>query len=184
MPSAALIMNIVPFAQETIFNPFSFETEELIVSPYFQTYRQLELIYSNPLVPRHPKSVLDNLSLFYLQYHSERIISAHLFRTDCNNALCKVWLPAMSEDFPSLQHALIAFSALIYWLKTRDVRAQRSAFVHYSISLKELRKLVDSFSYLQTQYHAIVATSLQLACLDVYSVFGSLLIDLASFRRF
>jgi hypothetical protein len=163
-----LIVNLDEF-NVWAFDNLTVEDAGLQVVSTILPYENYDLLCAaSSFLPQHPTSTLDNLSLFYLQYHSEKILSAHYFRTlDRDNALCKTWLPAMAQGYPSLQHALIAFSALIYSLKKQDMRARRCAFLHYSLSLKELQKLVDTFPFGEWEYHAIVATSLQLACLDV-----------------
>jgi len=71
----------------------------------------------------------------------------------------------MAENYPPLQHAIIAFSALIYSLKI-DVNARQFAFLHYSLALKELQELINTYAF-DDEYHVIVATALQLSCLDV-----------------
>jgi len=72
----------------------------------------------------------------------------------------------MAQQYAALQHALIAFSALIYSFKV-DRSARHYAFFHYSRALKELQNLLNAFSFQMEEYHVIVATALQLSCLDV-----------------
>ena len=70
----------------------------------------------------------------------------------------------------SLQHAMVAFSALIYSIKVNH-RAREIAFLYYSVALRELRLLLDKpimdmtdcfarwpqhYSYLHSMYHILL----------------------------
>lgn len=133
------------------------------VAPQFDSVydssREIPILY-------HPRSPVDETSLLFLQYHYESIIPAHYYRSYDLNLLCKRWLPSMAERYPALQHAMIAFSALIYSLKV-DPSARPFAFVHYSLALKELQDILNTYPFPEEEYHVVVATALQLSALDV-----------------
>ena len=75
---------------------------------------------------------------------------------------------AIAEQCDALRHGMVAFSALIYSVKV-DSSAREQAFLYYGVSLQQFRLLLDKF-LTEAEYQAAVATALQLATFDVYSL--------------
>src|SRR5205814_7255425 len=93
-------------------------------------------------IPRSPKSNRHHLVDYFLKFHLEVISSAHYFLYYDYIQLCKCWLPAMAVPSIALQHAVVAFSALVYSIKSAST-AQTFAFFYYGKALTELQLLLD-----------------------------------------
>lgn len=103
---------------------------------------------------------------FFLQYHRETITEAHYLRWYDYSKLCTVIIFNIAEMADVLQHAMVAFSALIYSIK-ENYRAREIAFLYYSVALRELRLLLDKPMMDMTDCFVAVATALQLSSFDV-----------------
>ena len=114
------------------------------------------------VVPRAPRSNQAQPIQFFLKFHRETITAAHYFRYYDLPELHTKWLPAMAEQCECLRHALVAFSALIYSIKTNP-DAREVAFCYYAMALQELRSMLDT----EFECHVVVATVLQLSAIDV-----------------
>lgn len=78
----------------------------------------------------------------------------------------------MAEQSNALEHAVVAFSALIYSINVHQgVRAL--AFLYYSKALQELRALLDKTDMDLQDCFTAVATALQLSSFDVYPIDSS-----------
>ena len=111
---------------------------------------------------------------FLLQYHQETITEAHYFRCHDYPHLHTKLLFALAEQSVVLQHALVAFSALIYSIKVHhDVRAL--AFLYYSKALQELRLVLNKTATDIGDCLVVVATALQLSSFDVHHFFSLLI---------
>jgi hypothetical protein len=126
-------------------------------------------------IPRPPDPNQPPAVRFFLKYHQDEVVAGHYFfaydqeqlcRNE-NEGLCKVWLPRMAQNSVSLRDSLVAFSALIYSLKV-DSKALQFAFLYYSMALDKLRHFLTYIPYDSSEVAAAIATSLQMAALDVH----------------
>lgn len=120
-------------------------------------------VFSAISIPRSPKSTQNLGVQFFLKFHQETINSAHYFRYYDYQRLHTSGLLAMAGEFECLQHAMVAFSALIYSIKvTGDAR--EIAFYYYAVALKELQSLLN----MKIDCNLVVASALQLSSIDVH----------------
>lgn len=115
-----------------------------------------------------PQTSQSQIVQFFLNYHQETINEAHYFRSYDYSHLCTKVILAMAETSNALQHAVVAFSALIYSIKVHQgVRVL--AFLYYSKAMEELRILLNEPTMEINDCLTAVATALQLSSFDVYS---------------
>ena len=76
---------------------------------------------------------------------------------------------AMIQQPSALRDAVVAFSALIYSMKI-DRSARVLAFLYYTSALQQLRVLLDQVTLSVDECHMAIATALQLASFDVFTV--------------
>ena len=103
---------------------------------------------------------------FFLKYHRETINESHYFLYYDYTKLCTKILFAIAENCDALRHGMVAFSALIYSVKV-DSSAREKAFLYYSVSLQQLRLLLED-NLMEFQCQAAAVTALQLATFDVF----------------
>lgn len=141
-------------------------SRELPSSDPFSSISEIPFDTDSPMpiyvVPRAPESNQAQPIQFFLKFHRETIIAAHYFRYYDLPELHTKWLPAMAEQCECLRHAMVAFSALIYSIKTNP-DAREVAFCYYAMALQELRSMLDT----EFECHVVVATVLQLSAIDV-----------------
>ena len=117
-------------------------------------------------IPRSPKSNRNQAVLFFLKFHQEAVIPGHYFRYYDYHPLCTEFLPAMADKSEPLQHAIVAFSALIFSTKV-NLAARGIAFVYYAKSLQGLRQLLDKSPLSIEECHVSASIALQLLSFDV-----------------
>jgi hypothetical protein len=116
------------------------------------------------IVPRSPKSNQPQHIQLFFKFHRETITAAHYFRYFDLPELHTKWLPAMAEQCECLRYAMVAFSALIYSIKSNP-GAREVAFYYYAMALQGLRSMLDT----DFECDYIVATALQLSTIDVHT---------------
>jgi Fungal specific transcription factor domain len=148
-----------------------------VTTPKFESSRFSKSPPPSPIIlsiPRSPKSVQNQSTLFFQKFDRECITSAHYFAWHDYNQFYTKWLPAMAEEHIALQHARLAFSALIYSTKV-DSRAKEIAFLYYAATLREFRLLLNT-PLNQKESDVAVATSLQLSSFDVRVDYDKLMV--------
>jgi hypothetical protein len=106
---------------------------------------------------------------FFLNYHRENITEFHYFRYYDHRKQCNDMLLQMADKSVALGHAIMAFSALLFFMKTEGFPGEE-AFEYYSSSLVEFRQLLDRLQEPLVNHedvHTAVATALQLSSFDV-----------------
>ena len=120
-------------------------------------------------VPTIPRSFRDRFIQFFLSFHRENVNEFHYFcYYDYHKFLTRT-LMAMVQQPGALCDAVVAFSALIYSLKI-DRSARVLAFCYYTSALQQLRVLLDQDVLSVHESHMAIATVLQLASFDVFTV--------------
>lgn len=120
-------------------------------------------------IPRPPRTTRNQNVQFFLNFHRETVTEFHYFRQYDYHKLCTQTLLAMAEKSDALRHSVVAFSALIYSMKV-DRTAREQAFLYYSMSLQQLRVLLDDDLTTTEEKHIAIAIALQLSSFDVYSI--------------
>jgi hypothetical protein len=120
-----------------------------------------------PFLPRSPKSSNSPQSFFFTKYHQETIGFAHYCLFNDNRQLCNKFLLAIAQRYDPLRHAIVAFSALV--CSATKPFAREQAFLHYALTLKEMRLRLSSPPADDEDYQGMVATILQLSAFDVPS---------------
>ena len=75
----------------------------------------------------------------------------------------------MIEQPNALRDAVVAFSALVYSMEI-DRSARVVAFLYYTSALQQLRVLLDQVTLNIDECHMALATALQLASFDVFTI--------------
>lgn len=119
-------------------------------------------------IPRAPNSIRCPSVQFFLAFHRETITESYYFRYYDYPKFCTSTLLVMAENSDALQHALVAFSALVYSTKM-DRTPREQAFLYYSMALRQLRALLDEHTMNEETCHIAIATALQLSSFDVFS---------------
>jgi hypothetical protein len=120
------------------------------------------------LIPRSPKSNSDNRLLWFLSFHQHYIVPGHYFWYFDYYQFCTKGLFGMAKQSVPLQYAMAAFSSLIYSIQINQ-EARPYAFMYYSEALQQLQYQLDNISgYSKEEHFGILATSLQLASLEVF----------------
>lgn len=127
-----------------------------------------------------PHGCRSQLVQFFLKYHRENITEAHYLRWYDYPKLCTSIIFSLAETSDALQHAMVAFSALIFSIKINH-RAREIALLYYSVALRQLRLSLDKSDMDMTDCFTSVATALQLSSFDV-SLY-SLLADFSDFSE-
>jgi hypothetical protein len=120
-------------------------------------------------IPRPPRATRNQNVQFFLHFHRETVTEFHYFRQYDYHELCTKTLLAMAEKSDTLRHSVVAFSALIYSMKI-DRAAREQAFLYYSMSLQQLRVLLDDDPTTTEEKHIAIAIALQLSSFDVRSI--------------
>ena len=118
-----------------------------------------------PHIPRSPKSSNSPQVLFFIKYHHETIGYAHYCLFNDHHQLCNKSLLAIAQRYDPLRYAIVAFSALVCSAKKSFAREQ--AFLHYALTLQEMRLRLTSPPADDEDYQGMVATILQLSAFDV-----------------
>ena len=131
--------------------------------------KTLDLSISDPGL-----SILRPSSRFFsvgplMKYHQQNISYAHYFRYFDYPKLYSETILAMAQQSDALLHAVAAFSALIWSIKT-DPSYREPAFWLYSGACVELKRVISNPKMDSTDCHFAVATALQLASFDVGSI--------------
>ena len=119
-------------------------------------------------IPTIPKSTSPRFTQFFLHFHRANINEFHCFCYHDYHKFCTTTLMAMTEQSNALQHAVVAFSALVYSLKDHSARVQ--AFLYYTSALQQLRVWLDQTIMNVDECHMAIATALQLASFDVFTI--------------
>jgi hypothetical protein len=119
-----------------------------------------------PFLPRSPKSSDSPQVLFFIKYHQETIGFAHYCLFDDHHQLCNKSLLAIAQRYDPLRYAIVAFSALV--CSATKPFAREQAFLHYALTLQEMRLRFCSPPADDEDYQGMVATILQLSAFDVY----------------
>jgi hypothetical protein len=126
-------------------------------------------------IPRSPKLNRPQHVQLLLQFHREKIYSAHYFAYYDYHGLYTRLLPAMAEDSDALQYAMLAFASLVYSEKVQYHPAHQAAFTYYTMAIKELQPLLNTFIHRARggarEGELAIATALQLATFDVLHLF-------------
>jgi len=120
-------------------------------------------------IPTIPKSIRDRFIQFFLNFHQENINEFHYFCYYDYQKFCTRTLMVMVDQSNALRDAVVAFSALIYSIKI-DRSARVQAFLYYTSALKQLRALLDQVTLNVDECHMAIATALQLASFDVFTI--------------
>jgi hypothetical protein len=120
-----------------------------------------------PFLPRSPKSSNSPQIFFFTQYHQETIGFSHYSLFNDNRQLCNNFLLAIAQRYDPLRHAIVAFSALV--CSATKPFAREQAFLHYALTLQEMRLRLSSPPVDDEDYQGMVATILQLSAFDVPS---------------
>ena len=131
-------------------------------SPHSHTSRVIQ-------IPTVPNSSRDHSIQFFLKFHRENINEFHYFCYHDYQKFCTTMLMAMVQQSNALCNAVVAFSALIYSIKI-DHFTRVQAFTYYALALQQLRQLLDQTTMNIDECHMAIATSLQLACFDVFTI--------------
>lgn len=128
-----------------------------------------------------PHGIRSECVQFFLQYHREAITEAHYLRWYDYSKLSTVIIFNLAETADVLQHAIVAFSALIYSIKENHIRAREIAFIYYSIALQQLRLFLNKPIMDMIDCFVAVATALELSSFDVS--YSSELSDFSDFSE-
>jgi hypothetical protein len=119
-------------------------------------------------IPRSPESIIDNKLQWFLAFHQDYIVAGHYFWYFDYYQFCTKWLFEMAKQCVPLQYAMAAFSSLIYSIQINH-EARPYAFIYYSEAIQQLRYQLDNISGCpKEEYFGVLATSLQLAALEVF----------------
>ena len=118
-----------------------------------------------PYIPRSPKSSNSPQVLFFIKYHQETIGYAHYCLFNDHHQLCNKSLLAIAQRYDPLRYAIVAFSALV--CSATKPFAREQAFLHYALTLQEMRLRLGSPPADDEDYQGMVATILQLSAFDV-----------------
>jgi hypothetical protein len=119
-------------------------------------------------LPTIPKSVRDCFVQFFIDFHQGNVNEFHYFCYYDYRRFFTRTLMVMIEQPSALRDAVVAFSALIYSIKT-DRSARVLAFLYYASALQQLRVLLDQVTLNIDECHMAVATTLHLASFDVFT---------------
>jgi hypothetical protein len=161
-----------PYPIEPLFTPVALIMSGLTPTTYSQALQSqhapLSITESMLCIPQSisPHGTRSQPVQFFLQYHQETITEAHYLRWYDYSKLCTVIIFTLAETADALQHAMVAFSTLIYSIKVNH-RAREMAFLYYSVALRQLRLLLDKPTLDMADCFAAVATALQLSSFDV-----------------
>lgn len=117
-------------------------------------------------IPKSPKSTHHPQLLFFLKYHHETINHSHYCLFYDYHQLCTKSLLAIAEHYNPLRYAIVAFSALVYSVRTNVTREK--AFYYYALVLQKMRLRLGTPPTDIDEYQGMVATILQLSTFDVF----------------
>jgi hypothetical protein len=133
--------------------------------------------FETTLIPRSPSCARHPTTEFYLAYHRERINGYYYYSYYDYGQLFTKGLFTMAEEFNALYFGLVAYSALIYSFRF-DPSARHAAYGFYSLTVQELRLLLDKPMDRRDCYIATVC-AMQLSSFDVVpSNFDSLIVEI------
>jgi Fungal specific transcription factor domain len=121
-------------------------------------------------IPRSPKPNSDNKLQWFLSFHQHYIVPGHYFWYFDYYQFCTKWLFEMAKESVPLQYAMAAFSSLVYSIQINQ-EARPYAFMYYSEALQQLQYQLNNISGCSKEEHfGVLATSLQLASLEVFTM--------------
>ena len=106
---------------------------------------------------------------FVLAFHKAEISEGHYFWYNDYHQFCRNGLLQLTQQSAYLQHAVAAFSSLVY-SACIDPTTNELAFIYYSKALHQLKDILENVSSVSTDQHIfILATVLELATFEVCS---------------